>query len=327
MQGCASAPSGVREGSKGGALRSRYRVIIDNDFSGDPDDLFQLAHHVLSSSVEIPFVIGSHLSPGDFFDPSDRQADNAAESARDLLSLLGSTIPVFAGSNQGLAGPSEPIASPAAEAIVREAMRTDTDLPLFIALGAGMTELARAVMMEPAIAERLTAVWIGGPEHQGLGLEFPVPGQVEYNLAIDIPAAQVIFNDSAVPVWQVPRDAYRQALVSLAELDSRVRPHGALGRRLAESVDELIAKVESAGHSLGETYALGDQPLVLLTALQSAFEADSSSSTFVVRPTPRLTAAGWYEDRPDGRPMRIYTAIDNRLMFEDMFAKIARFES
>ena len=57
---------------------ARYRVIVDNDFSGDPDDLFQLAHHVLSPSVEIPVVIGSHLAPGDFFDPSDQQADNAA---------------------------------------------------------------------------------------------------------------------------------------------------------------------------------------------------------------------------------------------------------
>ncbi|MBT0770284.1 hypothetical protein KIH74_15185 [Kineosporia sp. J2-2] len=59
----------------------RLRVIVDNDFSGDPDDLFQLAHYVLSPSAEIPFVIGSHLSPGDGFDPTDVQADNASRVA------------------------------------------------------------------------------------------------------------------------------------------------------------------------------------------------------------------------------------------------------
>src|SRR5215213_1606190 len=144
-------------------MQPRYRVIVDNDFSGDPDDLFQLAHHVLSPSVEIPFVIGSHLSPGDHFDPTDRQADNAADVALKLLELLGSTIPVLAGSNQGLLNPREAISSAASEAIVREAMRDDTDLPLFLALGAGMTELASALLTEPRIADRLTAVWIGGP--------------------------------------------------------------------------------------------------------------------------------------------------------------------
>ncbi|MCL2514811.1 MAG: hypothetical protein FWF16_02570, partial [Microbacteriaceae bacterium] len=81
-------------------MRPRFRVIVDNDFSGDPDDLFQLVHHVLSGSVEIPFVIGSHLAAGDFFDPSERQAENAAEVARDLLARLGrADIPVIAGSN------------------------------------------------------------------------------------------------------------------------------------------------------------------------------------------------------------------------------------
>ena len=306
-------------------MQPRYRVIVDNDFSGDPDDLFQLAHHVLSPSVEIPLVIGSHLSPGDHFDPSDRQADNAAEVAAELLDLLRSPVPVVAGSNVGMTRPDEPVPSAASEAIVREAMRTDTDLPLFVALGAGMTELASAVLTEPRIAERLTAVWIGGPEHPGIGLDHPEPDQVEYNLAIDVPAARAVFGDSAVPLWQVPRNTYREALVSSTELDERVRPHGALGRRLAESIDTLVAMAEGAGLRMGETYCLGDQPLVLLTALHSAFQADPSSSSYVVRPTPRLSPTGWYEDRPDGRPMRVYSGLDTRLMFEDMFAKIARF--
>lgn len=34
-----------------GEAAPRMRVIIDNDFSGDPDGLFQLAHHLLSPSV------------------------------------------------------------------------------------------------------------------------------------------------------------------------------------------------------------------------------------------------------------------------------------
>jgi inosine-uridine nucleoside N-ribohydrolase len=306
-------------------MQPRYRVIIDNDFSGDPDDLFQLAHHVLSPSVEIPFVVGSHLAPGDFFDPSDRQADNAADIARGLLDLLGSDIPVLAGSNRGLSDPATAVPSAASDAIVSEAMREDTDLPLFLALGAGLTELASALITEPRIADRLTAVWIGGPEHEGIGLPFPIRDRVEYNLAIDVPAARAVFNDFDVPLWQVPRNAYRQALVTTTELEERVRPHGPLGRRLADSIADLAAGAAEHGLLLGETYCLGDQPLVLLTALHSSFEADPSSSDYVALPTPRLTQDGWYEDRPDGRPMRVYSRLDTRLMFEDMYLKLARF--
>ena len=52
--------------------------------------------------------------------------------------------------------------------------------------------------MEPAIAGRFTAVWIGGPEHPGLGAPAFPGADPEYNLNIDIAAAQVVFNDSAI---------------------------------------------------------------------------------------------------------------------------------
>ena len=34
-------------------VTARMRVIVDNDFGGDPDGLFQLTHLLLSPSVEI----------------------------------------------------------------------------------------------------------------------------------------------------------------------------------------------------------------------------------------------------------------------------------
>ena len=72
-----------------------------------------------------------------------------------------------------------------------------------------------------------------------------------------------MFNDSTIPIWQVPRNTYRQALISVAELETRVRPHGPLGQRLAGSIETLRAAAESAGHLMGETYVLGDQPVAI----------------------------------------------------------------
>ena len=278
--------------------RPRYRVIVDNDFSGDPDDLYQLAHHVLSPSVEIPFVIGSHLSPDDGLDPSNRQAENAVIAARELLEILHSDLPVVQGSNVALADVNIPLRSEAAERIVAEAMRDDTDAPLFIALGGGLTELASAYLIEPRIAERLTAVWIGGREYDNHPLPVaPGAPEIEYNLNIDLLAAQVVFNHSPIRIWQVPRDVYRQCLVSMIEIEHRVRPLGRLGEHLAESLSRIPKLLEERGINLGETYALGDSPLVLLTALQSAFQADPSSSTSLTFPTPNITSAGAYRRR------------------------------
>ena len=303
--------------------RPRIRVVVDNDLGGDPDGLVQLAHHALSPSVDLRLVIGSHLRPGDPFDPSDTTADNAAALGRELLALAGrDDVPVLAGSNVGLTDRRTPIRSAAAEALVAEAMREDVDTPLYVCAGAGLTEVASAWLIEPRIAERLTLVWIGGPEHPGLAAPPPGAMPIEYNLLIDVLAASVVFGDSAVPIWQVPRDAYRQTLVSVAQLRLRMAAHGPLGARLFAALDGVRTTASRHGFDLGETYILGDSPLVLLTALQSAFEPDSSSSRHVVRETPGISPDGQYERVPGARPMRVFTDLDCRLMVEDLFAKV-----
>jgi hypothetical protein len=199
----------------------------------------------------------------------------------------------------------------------------DDDRPLYVACGAGLTELASAWLLEPRIAERLTLVWIGGLEDPALAVPPPGADPVEYNQNIDIVAAQVVFNDSSIPIWQVPRNAYRQTLVSNAEAQARIRPHGAIGQLLFESIERVADMASRHGISLGETYVYGDSPLVLLTALQSSFQPDPSSSEYAMRPAPRIRDDGTAEFDGSGRAIRVYTRLDLRLLFEDLFAKLA----
>ncbi|MFV3129926.1 nucleoside hydrolase [Niveispirillum sp. KHB5.9] len=306
------------------SAKPRQRVIIDNDFSGDPDGLFQLAHHLASPSVDIPLIIGSHIHVGDFLDKSTRQADNAVDRVRELMDVMRLTRrpEVIPGRNAAPPRGTPAEATPAVRRIIAEAMREDTKLPLFYAAGAGLTELAEAVRLEPRIAGRLKLVWIGGMEHGDLLPGVPARKDKEYNLAIDLPAAQTLFNDSAVEIWQIPRNTYRQLIISHAELALGLRPAGALGTYLLKQLERVTDTVSA---NLGETYILGDSPLVTVTALQSSFEPDSASSPYIVRPTPRIGDDGRYVPDPDGRPMRIHTGIDTRLTFADMFAKFAAF--
>jgi purine nucleosidase len=308
------------------AIVPRQRVIIDNDLGGDPDGLFQLAHHLASPSVDIALIVGSHLHDKDPFDPSTAQAAHAAARAGELAALmrLDHVPPIIAGREQALGSDGAGWASPASARIVAEAMRADSHLPLFYAAGAGLTELAAAHRLDPRIGKRLRLVWIGGMEHAELNPGVPVRHDAEYNATIDMAAVRYIFNESDIEIWQVPRDAYRRMLISHAELEQGLAGAGALGAFLLAQVDRVGTLAGRAGLDIGETYILGDSPLVTLTALQSSFEADSSSSDYVVKPTPTIDEKGGYAPRPAGRPMRVYRSIDTRLTFADMFTKLAR---
>jgi hypothetical protein len=301
----------------------RIRVISDNDYAGDPDGLFQLAHQALSPTSVLTHVLGTPHAP--FVDQGISNLSEAAvQVAKDCLALCGrGDVPVLVGTDQKMVDRKTPIETAAVRAIIEEAMRTDTDLPLYFTAGAGLGALASAWLIEPRIAEKLTLVWIGGHEHEGLTPVPPGAPDMEYNLSIDPIAGQVIFNDSNINIWHVPRDMYRWVMASRAELKARVLPHGPLGEYLYNSLARVSMMVQKRfNKSMGEIYVLGDSPLVLLSTLQTAFEPTPASSPWITKPCPNILDNGLYEENPNGRPIRVFTQIDNRLLLEDLYAKI-----
>lgn len=298
-------------------VKPRIRVIIDNDFGGDPDGLFHLAQQLLSPSAEVRTVVCSHHYKDFYRNPGT--VGFAREKVGQLLRVMKMPdVPVYLGSDSSFTDVKTTMLSEGARAIVTEAMRDDKQ-PLYVLCGAGLTNIAAAYLMEPKIAERIRAVvWIGGPEYPDLCRNW-LQRQREYNLGIDPMAAQVVFNHSTLHLWQIPRDVYRQALYSLAELRHRIGTAGETGAWLMAELDDQLRR---AGGRLGEAYVLGDSPLALITALQSAWEQDAASCEYVHRPIPRLNDRGQYEGNPDGRQIRVYTKIDTRLMLEDLVAKL-----
>lgn len=297
-----------------GAIQPRARVISDNDYCGDPDGLVQLAHLLLSPSVEVTAIIGS--PPADF-DPHSAAgvgANASVTEARTVARLAGrEDIDPIAASNQPLADRSTPQPSAGVDAIIAAARRTDSVLPLFVCCGGGLTTIASAWLAAPDIASRLTLIWIGGPEHAASDRDR------EYNESIDPVAARVVFNDSDLDVWQVPRDAYVQVLASHAELQARMAPCGPLGAHLFDALGDV-----STTWRLGETFVLGDSPLVLLTALVSSFDPAPTSSRWTDLPRPGFDDRGHYTAATTGRALRVFTQLDTRLLLEDLFAKLAR---
>lgn len=303
-------------------VKPRMRVIIDNDLGGDPDGLFQLAHHLMSPSVEIRGIIASHLYEQGFGGPGT--SEYAKEQAMKVINILGleNSVNVYLDKSRSMVDVTKPIDSEAVQVIIKEAMRTDTDLPLYVVCGGGLTNIASAYLLEPEIAEKLTLVWIGGPEYTDIAIPPPGYTTLEYNLGIDIKAAQVIFNDSDINIWQVPRNVYRQPIMSDAELLIKVKGKGKLGNHLFNVMKEAYTKLDKWNIPMGEVYIYGDNPLVLLTALQSSFEPDPSSSSYVIKQAPIINEEGLYKVNLKGRNIRVYQQLDNRLLFDDFFTKL-----
>ena len=306
----------------------RYSVIIDNDFCGDPDGLFQLVHHVLTTSCDIKGIIGAHHNGFSFF--RDLQAQDDAEKSvnkvNEALELMGlkEQLKVVPGAAEKMTDPKQPIVSEGARLIVEEALKATPEKPLYVCVGGPLTDIASAWLMNPEIGKNIILIWIGGQEYKEIGAIVP-PGysMPEYNLNLSIAAAQVVFNKSDMRIWQIPRDVYRQCMYSMTELEVKVRPYGKLGAYLYDSLAGIMAGRN--GFSMGETYILGDSPLVLMTALMSNFETDPASSHYQYVTIPTIADDGSYRYNHGGRQIRVYDRIDTRMMFADMEAKLQLF--
>jgi len=302
-------------------IKPRARVLIDNDFAGDPDGLVQLAHHLLSPSVEIVGVISSQLRPGDGWDKTGDSVTEGVRLAREVLELCDSNVPLVAGSKYALTSSTQAAPSAGLDLLLAEA-RKESNLPLYFVCGGSLTTLASALLTDPTAMAKVIVVWIGGSEHEGFRVA-PGTTPLEYNTSEDLVAARVVFATQGFEFWQIPRNAYKQALTSRAELAVRMNV-GELGEHLYRE----IAKVHEwhqndENYNIGETYYMGDSVLVLVTALQSSFEPDASSSDFDLVPKPFMNETGGYTSNPAGENFRRYKQIDCRLMFEDFYAKLS----
>jgi hypothetical protein len=269
----------------------RCRVVLDNDWAGDPDGLVALAHHLLSPANRVDAVTSSHLSP--VFGPAAGTAERGAVLARELVDLVDGPRPVVAAGCDVVLDAGD-TGSAAADLVVAQAMRADP-LPLVVVCAGPLTNVAQALRQEPGIASRMTLVWVGG------SLDADV---FEYNRETDAGAAREVLARSDLAVTQVPLETYRRCEHSVAELEEDLGQAGRVGAWLWQRFVELPIPdfVEQ-----GETWPLGDSPPVLLTALTD-------------------TTSAWTEVASDGAPRRVVTDVDVRLLVADLLAKLRRHE-
>ena len=291
--------------------QKKIRMIIHTDCKNEADDQFALAHHLMTPKFIVKGIIGAHFntSPKQFGEGCTAQA--SVDEINKILDLMGLTgeYPVYKGAELPMTDEQSPRDSEGARFIIEEAMREDKH-PLFIACLGGITDLASALILEPRIANRLTAIWIGGAP-------YPLGGQ-EFNISQDLHADNVVMK-SELPLWQIPSNVYKQMAVSLTELQLRVRPYGKIGKYLFRQMAEF--NMTLANNPLwphGETWCLGDSPTIGVL-----LEEPKKKDLYDLIPAPEIDQDFTYRLSGRNREIRVYKTVNDRLTLEDFYAKLA----
>lgn len=282
------------------------RVITNTDAKNEADDQYAIVHALLSPKFDNVGLIAAHFG-------TRRTTESMQESYDELITLLDlMRFPrelAYRGAKNALPDEQTPVESDGARLIIEEAMKDDPR-PLFVTFLGPLTDLASAYLMEPRIAGRLTAIWIGGGP-------YPNGGQ-EFNLSNDIHAANVIMK-SEIDLWQVPQDVYQMVLVSLAELELRVAPYGKIGDYLFQQMLDHAATLKGrSAFRTGESWALGDSPVVGLILAEHRFRYKNV-------PAPIITHDMHYVHTGKYRPIKVYHFVDSRFIMEDFYAKLQLF--
>ena len=294
-------PRGLLAAERHIPQRPSCRIIADNDYAGDPDGLVALAHQLLTPKARCVLITSSALDPKLACEvPAGTSARAGAEIADELVRRL--CLPrtlIAAGAEQ----PGNLQGTAAARAIVAEAMRDDP-LPLIFTCGGPLTNLAAALELEPAIATRMSVIWIGGGGYPD--------GGWEYNLATDIQAARKVLGHPRLAIRQVPQPAYRQMQMSVAEMRARMRPISPAAAWLYERFTSPPDFVD-----IGGAWPWGDTPTVLLGSVSS------ESSSFERQPARWIEDDCRYGKAIPGRTIEVATRLDSRLAIEDFLALLA----
>ncbi len=201
----------------------KVSMVLDTDTYNEIDDQFAVVYSLLSPEevdVEAIYAAPFHNNRSD--GPGDGMEKSYEEILR-VLEKLGRPGEGLAhrGSTGWLPGAETPVDSDAARDLVARAT-AEREGPLYVAAIGAITNVASAILLEPAIIERIVLIWLGGnPQYW--------PTASEFNLKQDMHASRLVF-DCGVPLVQIPCMGVTTHLhTTLPEMREHVKGRGAIG--------------------------------------------------------------------------------------------------
>lgn len=175
-------------------------VILDTDAYNEIDDQFAISYMMkyterfnVKGICAAPFHNNNSTSYGDGM----RRSYDEILKLLDLMERSDFKDKVYRGSEDYLPSEETPVESEAADFMATLANEYSPENPLYIVAIGAITNVASAIIKNPAMTENCVVVWLGGN-----GKHIPY-GSWEFNMWQDIPSARVVFG-CGIPLVQLP---------------------------------------------------------------------------------------------------------------------------
>jgi len=282
-------------------------VVLDTDAYNEIDDQFAIAY--LLRSKERLNTKAIYAAP--FFNANSTGPKHGMEQSYDeilkLLDLLGEKKDVFRGSESFLADETTPVISPAAKDLAERAEKYSPENPLYVVAIGAITNVASAILLNPAVAQNTVVVWLGGH-----ALHFH--DTREFNMFQDVAAARVVMK-SGVPFVMLPCMGVVSAFtLSKPEIEYWLKGKGALADYLA---DHTIEAADSYAKGSVWTRCIWD-----VTAVAWLLNDSDRFMLSRLEPTPIPTYDNYYASNPNGLPIRYVYHINRDVLMNDLVIKI-----
>ena len=293
----------------------RVDVILDTDAFNEIDDQFAISYMLcygqrlnIKGFCAAPFFNKNSSSP----------ADGMERSYKEIMKLLmlanreELVSKVYRGSLTYLKDEQTPVASEAATFMAELANAYSPEAPLYIVAIGAITNVASAILMNPAMKENTVIVWLGGH-----GIHMP-SGASEFNMVQDIAAARVVMG-CGVPFVQLPcRGVVDHFATTGPELNYWLKGRNPLCDYLAENT------IRAA-----ESYAAGKPwSRVLWDVTAVAWLLNDGEKFMLERlsPSPIPEYDKQYALEPNQHLIKYIYHINRDALFADLFSRLAGME-
>ena len=292
------------------APAGKIDVVLDTDAYNEIDDQFAVAYMLkYKNKLNVKKIYAAPFYNSRSSGPEDGMLKSYDEIVR-LLKLAGENElckSVLHGSRGYLRDEKTPVASPAADDLVRLALSYSPENPLYVVAIGAATNIASALLINPDIAENIVIVWLGGHARHWCDTK-------EFNMKQDIAAARVVMS-SAAPFVQLPCcGVVSEFSTSAPELRYWLSDKNPLADYLCENT---VREAERCKAGMAWTRVIWDVTAVAwLLNDNDRFMRSEVTDTFL----PGYDFK--YEVNPLEKKMRYVTSVNRDKLMSDLFFKL-----
>lgn len=285
-------------------------MVLDTDTYNEIDDQFALAYALLAQDdmhcqavYAAPFHNERSDGPGDGMEKSYEEIERVC-SALAMYPRDG----MFRGSTRWMESAEDSVPSAARDDLIERAMARDpNDEPLYVVAIGAPTNVASAIVAEPAICERIVVVWLGANASWH-------PTMHEFNCQQDYFASKILF-DAQAPFIQVPCIGCADMLLTThAEMAEFTKIDHPVSAYLAQIFDEYVP------HKRGQSKVIWDISAIAWLINRDWFSYSIQSSP-LLQPDLRLSVDH------KRNPMIECHRLNRDAIFNDLFSKIEALSS